>query len=111
MATLKQIKALEKITENHGNISKAMLEVGYSPNTAKKPQNLTESKGWKELMEEYLPDMDLAKKHKELLNGGKEETQVKALDMGYKLKGSYVNEKKIADGIFNLSQLFEKSNE
>lgn len=53
MATIKQEKALDKIVENHGNVSRAMLEVGYEPNTAKNPKNLTESKGFKELLENY----------------------------------------------------------
>jgi len=59
--TLKQKAAVKKITENHGNVSRAMLDVGYSPNTAKKPSNLTNSKGFKELLEEYFPDTDLFK--------------------------------------------------
>jgi hypothetical protein len=50
MATLKQKLAVDKIVENHGNVSRAMLEVGYDPDTAKNPKNLTESKGFKELM-------------------------------------------------------------
>lgn len=53
MATLKQRMAVDKIVENHGNVSRAMLEVGYPPVTAKNPKNLTESKGFKELMKEY----------------------------------------------------------
>lgn len=52
MATLKQKLALKKITENHTSISKAMLEVGYTAQTAHKPSNLTESKGFKELIAE-----------------------------------------------------------
>lgn len=114
MATLKQKKAAQKITENHGNVSKGMLEAGYSPNTAKKPSNLTNSKGWQELMDKFLPDSLLAKKHQALLN--KEEVRLKnnnetgeidviptgqidvqavakGLEMAYKLKGSYAPEK------------------
>jgi len=53
MATLKQKMAAKKITENHGNVSKTMREVGYSENSAKKPSNLTESKGFKEEMAKY----------------------------------------------------------
>lgn len=68
MATIKQKKAIDKLVENGGNISKAMRDVGYSPQTAKTPQKLTESKGWKELMDKYLPDSLIAKKHNELLN-------------------------------------------
>jgi hypothetical protein len=36
-----------------GNITKAMLEANYSPNTANTPQKLTESKGFKDLMKQY----------------------------------------------------------
>lgn len=76
MATLKQKLALQKITENHGNVSRGMLEAGYSPNTAKKPSNLTQSKGWQELLQEYLPDKDLAKIHKEGLKAIKKEHKI-----------------------------------
>src|SRR3990167_8149103 len=96
MPTLKQKVAYKKTIENNGSVSKAMRETGYSLNTAKNPQSLTESKGWKELMNTYLPDELLGKKHRQLLNkvdkGTKEpETQAvsKALDMAYKLKDRY----------------------
>lgn len=52
MATIKQRKALDRIVENGGNVSRAMMEVGYSPMTAKTPQKLTESIGFRELCEE-----------------------------------------------------------
>ena len=59
--------AASKLMENHGNISKSMLQAGYSPNTAKMPSNLTNSKGWQTLMSKYLSDRKLTKKHSELL--------------------------------------------
>lgn len=100
MATTKQHKVVKKILENTGmSVSKAMAESGYPPATAKNPQQLTNSKGWKELMKEYLPDDLLAQKHQELLNKteitGDIDTQAvsKGLDMAYKLKGSYAAEK------------------
>lgn len=104
MTTSKQKAVAAKITENHGNISKTMREVGYAENTAKKPSNLTNSKGWQELMEKNIPDSLLLRKHKELLNKteviySKEGELIredidaqavsKGLDMGYKLKGRY----------------------
>ena len=105
-ATRKQKQAFVKSLENCGNISKSMREVGYSPNTAKNPKILTESKGWKELMDEFIPDSLLAERHQELLNKreyskvdeeviDQPETQAvsKGLDMAYKLKGSYEPEK------------------
>lgn len=110
MPTNKQRLAAKKLLENPGMaISKVMVEVGYDEDTAKNPSDLTESKGWAELMEEYMPDTLLGEKHKALLN--KKETinvrspdgvntQIetdqldanavsKGLDMAYKLKGYY----------------------
>lgn len=63
--------AAEKVIENHGNISKAMKEVGYSPATAKNPKNLTESKGWNELMDKYLPDDEVLAEHQKGLHATK----------------------------------------
>lgn len=100
MPTIKQKLAFDKMVENGGKVTPAMIEAGYSPNTANTPQKLTESKGWKELMEEYLPDSLIASKHRALLNKVDKEGEidvqaVKAgVDMGYKLKGAYAPEKK-----------------
>lgn len=139
MPTIRQKKAFKKVVENGGIVSTAMIEAGYSPNTAKTPQKLTNSQAWKELIEEHLSDVELAKRHKELLDQVKyeyfvfpkkmddEEIQDKvkavgveliviemgekgkyafyktidavarksALDMAYKLKGSYAPEKHV----------------
>ncbi len=77
MATTKQKTVFNKILENPGiSLGKAMLEAGYEPNTAHNPTDLTESKGWKELMEEHLPTTLLAKKHVELLQSKKIEHMV-----------------------------------
>jgi hypothetical protein len=50
MPTFKQQSALEKLVENGGNATQAMREAGYSEATANNPSNLTESKGFKELL-------------------------------------------------------------
>ena len=52
MATIKQKKAVNKIIDNHGNVSKSMRDVGYTDATAKNPKNLTESKGFKQVCKE-----------------------------------------------------------
>lgn len=65
--TQKQAKAIQNVVDNGGNVSKAMLDAGYSPATAKTPQKLTNSKAWEVLMEKNLPDKVLAKVHKQLL--------------------------------------------
>lgn len=98
--TIKQKKAIENVVENGGNVSRAMLDAGYSPATAKTPQKLTETKAWTELMEDYLPDDKLLAKHQEALEATKIHgsltepdrevpdipTRLKAVELGYKLK-------------------------
>jgi len=109
MTTIKQKKAVKEVVENRGNVSKAMLSAGYAPATAKNPKNLTESKGWNELLEKYLPDDKLLKKHDEALEANKiisanitygeanektndfievpdEVTRLRAVELGYKVK-------------------------
>ena len=112
--TIKQKKAIENVVENGGNISQAMIAAGYSPNTAKTPQKLTESKGWHELMDHYLPNEELLLPHKEALKAFKQIgaqilidkdgntiskenegmievpdhlVRLKAVELGYKVKG------------------------
>ncbi len=119
--TIKQQLAAKKIAENHGNVSAAMLAVGYSKNTAKKPSNLTQSKGWTELMEEYLPDSLLAKVNQDGLvamkqlgvRTGKDATAAsndfievedlptrhKYLETALKLKGRFVEKQELTGNI------------
>lgn len=112
--TKKQKLAASKMVENGGNVSKAMREAGYSPKTAKTPKKLTKSKGWMKLMDTYIPDKDLLVKHKEALNAVKQigaqilidsngrtiskenegmievadhPTRLKAVELGYRVKG------------------------
>ena len=93
MSTIKQKIVLEKIVENGGNISQAMLEVGYSPNTAKTPQKLTGSIGFIELCEEKGLTNNL------LINALVEDIKEKKgnrkaeLELGFKIKGILNNTK------------------
>lgn len=95
MATAKQKKAMEILVENGGNnVGKAMIEAGYTPATAKTPQKLTESKGWQELVEEYLPDDLLAKVTKEGLLAGRkttdEETGEEVVEPDFNIRHRYL---------------------
>ena len=74
--TGKQKRAFKEIVDNGRNKGEAMKIAGYSENTAKAPTKMTESKGWQELMDKYLPDNDLAIRHKELLNATRLEHMV-----------------------------------
>ena len=115
MPTFRQKLVASKLVENGGNIGKAMVAAGYSPNTAKTPGKLTKSKGWQKLMDSLFPDELLLKNHRELLNAKKiivdrsngntkiiakidSRTVVKALDMAYKLKGYYSPRKHAIEG-------------
>lgn len=109
--SIKQKKAFDKVVENHGNVSKSMREVGYADKTAKNPKNLTESDGWKLLMEEHVSEQKLVQVHSEGLEAtkvlqrnnvttGKIEsveipdhpTRHKFLETGYKIRGKIVKE-------------------
>ena len=98
---------------NGGIAGKAMIQAGYSPVTANMPSKLTQSQGFQELLAKNLPEKLVTKRHKQLLN--KKEVIVrynheaktyetikteqphsdtaKAIDMAYKLRGSYAPEK------------------
>ena len=115
MATLNQKRVFDKITKKVGN---GVVEVGpamrgiYADSVTRNPSKLTRSKGWQELMEMHLPDKELAKKHRAMLNktekivvsdGARDGSHIedthephadvnRALDMAYKLKGRYVGE-------------------
>lgn len=111
MATSKQKRALAKMVENGGVASRAMIDVGYSPETAKVPSKLTSSKGFQELLKKYLPDSRLLKLHEKLLEkkevvivgvekgvteweytGQPHTDALKALEVAYKVKGVFNTE-------------------
>lgn len=97
----KQKIAFDKVMNEGKNVKTAMLEAGYKPSFAENPQELTNSEGWKILLEKYVPDDLLAQKHHELLEARDKEgftdynAMKSGLDMGYKLKGKYAPEKKV----------------
>lgn len=70
MPTVRQKRAFKEVVKG-SSLTGAMKSVGYSLETAKRTNKLTKTKGWKELMDSYLPDKDLAKAHKEGLRATK----------------------------------------
>ena len=58
MATEKQKQAINNLVGNGGNKTKAMIDAGYSPNTANTPQKLTESEGFKEEIEPFVKRLE-----------------------------------------------------
>ncbi len=68
MATLRQKVAFKNTLENRGNVSSAMRISGYSDAYSKNPQQLTESVGWKQLLDQDLADNKLTLKNSEGLD-------------------------------------------
>lgn len=105
MTTLKQELALEKIVENGGNISRAMLDVGYSPNTAKTPQKLTESIGFLRLCEDAgLTDELLINALVEDITRKKGNRKAE-LELAFKIKGKLIQKTDIRSNFNNLLPL------
>jgi hypothetical protein len=100
MVTIKQKRAFKKVVEG-SSLTQAMKDVGYSLETAKRTNKLTETDGWNELMNKYLPDDDLAKAHKQglkadipTINGTRPDysTRHKYLETAYKIKNKFPKE-------------------
>ena len=53
MPTTKQRKAVDNLVGNGGNVTDAMRKAEYAEATINTPQKLTESKGFKELCNQY----------------------------------------------------------
>jgi len=102
MPTNKQKALAKKIVENpFQTMGEAMKSVGYSEASASKPSEVTQSIGWHELMEKYLPDDLVLEVHRKGLNAVKvvtshtepdklvedTPTQLKAVELAYKVKG------------------------
>ena len=99
MPTIKQKTAYKEVVKG-STITKAMKVAGYSKETSKRTNKLTNTKGFKELIDKHLSDSKLAKVHDEGLKATKlhntgsktlttEDYAVrhKYLETAYKLKG------------------------
>lgn len=58
-------EVFEKTLENGGNVSEAMREKKYKETTINNPINVTGTKSWEMLLDEYLPDDLLTRVTKE----------------------------------------------
>ena len=121
--TTRQKKAIKEIL-NGKTLGESMIASGYSESMSKTPKKLTESKGYKELMDEIIPDRFLTKKHKELLSTpikvktfrkGLDIVEIemldtfaisKGLDMAYKIKGHYAAEKREHSGEIKMTPIY-----
>ena len=78
--TARQIKAAKAISENLRNkgkpktLGKILKDAGYSKSVQEAPQRVTESLGFKDLIDKYLPEDLVSKVHGESLLLGKHAT-------------------------------------
>lgn len=100
--SMRMRKAAEHLMENPGSVGAALRAAGYSEATVKNPHEVTRSKSWQELMDEFLPESLLAQKHNELLHSDNSQAVSKGLEMGYKLRGTFAPEKKQISGTLSL---------
>ena len=93
MPTLKQKQVFKSLVVDKSGkaVGKAMRTAGYSEKTSLTPSKLTNSDGWRELMEEFLDDRLLAKTHHKLLKSKQERFQLDALNLAYKIKNRYTD--------------------
>lgn len=107
---MRQKRAIDIIVESNGkkSVSRAMREAGYSPKSAKNPKALTESVAWKQLMDKYLPEDLIAKKHLELLNAKTVQSFIIPKDVAEEQIEQLKEDIKEAGGIFRSIQHTQK---
>lgn len=91
MPTARQRKVVEKMAENlrsdkPKSMGKILTEVGYSKDVSEKPKIVTESKGVKELLDQYLPDDFILKALRDDIEA-KPEKRLGELALASKIKG------------------------
>lgn len=102
-----KMQRFAKILSEDRRVSKyqAAIKAGYSPSTATKPNQITNSRSWEELMAIYLPEEKISRVHSELLDAERpvvvdrkihmfpdNDARYRAVDAGYKLRGKYAAE-------------------
>ena len=110
MSKYNQKKVIKEMLDNGGYVKPAMEKAGYSNAYSRNPHKIVQTKSFQELLDKYLPDEDITKKHKELLEAQKvisanvyasgkdgkpvndfievpdNQTQSKMVELGYKIK-------------------------
>ena len=87
--TERKKKVLHHLVANGGSMKDAMVKAGYSKAYAKNPKKFRETATWKELLDENLPDWLLTETHQQLLGSEDENIQLRATDLGYKIKSKF----------------------
>lgn len=113
--TTRQAMTIKDVLENKMPVSVAMRKNGYTKDTAN-ALKIKESQAWKQAVAQYLPDHKLFKAHQDALEANKihgttddyveipdHPTRLKAVEMGYKLKGYTYDNVRNDNRIMNIS--------
>lgn len=84
---LKMVKTFNALSESK-SLSEAMIKGGYSEMTARIPKQMTESEGWKKLLEKDLPDNMLTEALQDDIRK-KPGKRTEELKLAFKIKGKY----------------------
>lgn len=112
MANLRQKKAAAIIIEAGGEISmgKALRQAGYSEATANNPGKVTNTKGWRELLNS-IPEEEILNKLKENATQKRSlNASNTAIDIFFRLKGKFQKERENEEEILPLEEL-QKEND
>lgn len=117
--SIRQVRAVEAYLDGNGRKSRAeaLREAGYSEAVADHPDKVFKSQAVRDLMaDKGLSEGDLINTLKKKVESDKEHIQMQALDMSFKLLGSYAPKKSEvkADhrvGIFSMADLRRKMKE
>lgn len=119
LPSIRQVRAVEIYMGANGGKSKAeaLREAGYSEKIATNPSGVFGSQAVRDLMvDKGLSEGDLIDTLKKKVNSEKEHIQMQALDMSFKLLGSYApkrveskNDHRI--GVFSMADLRRKMKE
>lgn len=98
MPTDRQKLAVDNMIKNGGIASRAMVDAGYSPATAKTPQKLTESDGYLQIMDDLgLTENFLVKALKEDIDK-KPQNRKPEIELAVKMRGMITDRKDITSG-------------
>ncbi len=93
---IKHALIIKEMVENGSTAKAAIKKAGYSDAVSIAPTKITRTKSFQELLQKYLPENHVLKKHRQLLDKKDRKTKEidtqavgKALELAYKIGGRF----------------------
>jgi hypothetical protein len=90
------LRIFKKTIKYGGDLTRALMEEGYSENSPNQPARIMKNKTWQMIMDHYFPAELLAKKDLELLNHKDWRATNAALERLHKLRGDFTKKIEIS---------------